>query len=144
MQEALQAQNDPQQRKDFLSRSLNVYTSSMKSYFDLEEFKASDGQYTWTLKELARMPIDWYGGADLSRLHDLTATALFGQYEDVDIIIPHAFFPAPQVAAKADEDNIPRQRLADDLQLSDRQHGRRGELVCQDAEDGIPYRAGRT
>ncbi|MBR3280173.1 MAG: terminase large subunit [Lachnospiraceae bacterium] len=107
MQEALQAQNDPQQRKDFLSRSLNVYTSSMKSYFDLEEFKASDGQYTWTLKELARMPIDWYGGADLSRLHDLTATALFGQYEDVDIIIPHAFFPAPQVAAKADEDNIP-------------------------------------
>ena len=107
MQEALQAQNNPQQRKDFLSRSLNVYTTSMKSYFDLEEFKASDKLYSWTLKELARMPIDWYGGADLSRLHDLTATALFGQYEGVDIIITHAFFPAPQAAAKADEDNIP-------------------------------------
>lgn len=107
MQEALQAQNNPQQRKDFLSRSLNVYTTSMRSYFDVDEFKASDKQYSWTLKELAKLPIDWFGGADLSRLHDLTATALFGQYEDVDIIITHAFFPAPQAAAKADEDNIP-------------------------------------
>lgn len=107
MQEALQAQNNPQQRKDFLSRSLNVYTTSMRSYFDVDEFKLSDKQYSWTLKELAKLPIDWFGGADLSRLHDLTATALFGQYEDVDIIITHAFFPAPQAAAKADEDNIP-------------------------------------
>lgn len=107
MQEALQAQNNPQQRKDFLSRSLNVYTTSMRSYFDLDEFKASDKQYSWTLKQLAKLPIDWFGGADLSRLHDLTATALFGQYEGTDIIITHAFFPAPQAAVKADEDNIP-------------------------------------
>lgn len=107
MNDALQAQNDPQQRKDFLSRRLNIYTTSMKAYFDIEEFKASDKQYKWTLKDLAKLPIDWYGGADLSRMHDLTAAALFGQYEDVDIIITHAFFPAPQAAAKADEDNIP-------------------------------------
>ena len=79
----------------------------MKAYFDIEEFKASDKQYKWTLKDLAKLPIDWYGGADLSRMHDLTASALYGQYEDVDIIITHAFFPAPQAAAKADEDNIP-------------------------------------
>lgn len=107
MNDALQAQNDPQQRKDFLSRRLNIYTTSMKSYFDIEEFKYSDAQHTWTLRELAKMPIDWYGGADLSRMHDLTAAALFGQYDGVDIIITHAFFPAPQAAAKADEDNIP-------------------------------------
>ena len=107
MNDALQAQNDPQQRKDFLSRRLNIYTTSMKAYFDIEEFKASDKQYKWTLKDLAKLKIDWYGGADLSRMHDLTAAALFGQYEDVDIIITHAFFPAPQAAAKADEDNIP-------------------------------------
>ena len=107
MNDALQAQNDPQQRKDFLSRRLNIYTTSMKAYFDIEEFKASDGNYEWTLKELAKLPIDWYGGADLSRLHDLTATALYGQYNEVDIVIPHAFFPAPQAAAKADEDAIP-------------------------------------
>ena len=107
MQDALQAQNDPQQRKDFLSRRLNIYTTSMKAYFDIEEFKRSDAKHNWTLQELAKLPIDWYGGADLSRMHDLTAAALFGQYEGVDIIITHAFFPAPQVAAKADEDNIP-------------------------------------
>lgn len=107
MNDALQAQNDPQQRKDFLSRSLNVYTSSLKSYFDINEFKASDNKYSWTIEELARLPIKWYGGADLSKMHDLTAAALYGQYKGVDIIITHAFFPVVMAHRKADEDNIP-------------------------------------
>ena len=111
MAEALQAQNDPQQRKDFLSRSLNVYTSAMRAWFDVEEFKRSDARYDWTLEELAKLPIDWYGGADLSRLYDLTAAALYGQYKtkdgSVDIVITHAFFPVVMAARKADEDQIP-------------------------------------
>ena len=107
MQEALQAQNDPQQRKDFLSRSLNVYTTAMNAYFDLAEFQRSDSKHDWSLDELARLPIDWYGGADLSRVHDLTAAALYGVYAGVDIVITHAFFPRPEAASKADEDNIP-------------------------------------
>lgn len=107
MNDRLQAQNDPQQRKDFLSRSLNIYTSAMRSYFDINEFKASDTAYSWTLKDLAKLPIEWYGGADLSKLHDLTARALFGNYNGVDIIITHAFFPITAAHLKADEDNIP-------------------------------------
>jgi len=107
MQEAIQAQNDPQQRKDFLSRSRNIYTSAMRAYFDLGEFKRSDAQYGWTLEELARMPIQWYGGADLSKMHDLTAAALYGSYQDVDIIITHGFCPRVMAAKKADEDEIP-------------------------------------
>ena len=107
MNDALQAQNDPQQRKDFLSRSLDIYTSALKAWFDLDEFKASDAKYKWTLDELAKLKINWYGGADLSRMYDLTAAALYGCYNDVDIIITHGFFPITQAAAKADEDNIP-------------------------------------
>lgn len=107
MNDRLQAQNDPQQRKDFLSRSLNIYTSAMRAYFDINEFKASDTAYSWTLQELAKLPIEWYGGADLSKLHDLTARALFGNYNGVDIIITHAFFPITAAHLKADEDNIP-------------------------------------
>ena len=107
MNDALQAQNEPQQRKDFLAKSLNVYTTAMKAYFNIDEFRKSDGAYHWTLDELARLPISWYGGADLSKLHDLTAAALYGSYNGVDIIIPHAFFPVAAAAAKADEDNIP-------------------------------------
>ena len=107
LQESLQAQNDPQQRKDFLSRSLNIYTTALNAYFDLSEFKRSDGKYDWTLDQLARLPIEWYGGADLSRLHDLTAAALYGHYKDVDICITHGFFPRPEAARKADEDDIP-------------------------------------
>lgn len=107
MNDALQAQNDPRQRKDFLSRSLNVYTSAMKAWFDIEEFRASDKKYNWTLEELAKLGINWYGGADLSRLYDLTAAALFGTYEGIDIIITHAFCPVTMAVYKAEEDNIP-------------------------------------
>lgn len=114
MNMALQAQNDPQQRKDFLSRSLNIYTSAMRSYFDIDEFKRSDRKHNWTLEELAKIPIDWYGGADLSKMHDLTAAALYGHYKGVDIIITHAFFPVVAAHKKADEDGIPLFGWADD------------------------------
>lgn len=107
MQDALQAQNDPQQRKDFLSRSLNIYTSAMQAYFDLAEFQRSDRKYDWTLEELAKLKVDWYGGADLSKLHDLTAAALFGNYQGTDIIISHAFFPVVMAHEKAEQDGIP-------------------------------------
>lgn len=107
LQESLQAQNDPQQRKDFLSRSLNIYTAAMLAYFDIEEFKRSDQKYSWKLAELAKLPVEWYGGADLSKLHDLTGACLYGKYEDVDIYITHAFFPRVAAAKKADEDDIP-------------------------------------
>ena len=114
MNEAMQAQNDPQQRKDFLSRSLNIYTTAIKAYFDIDEFRRSDEQYNWTLEELRKLPIQWYGGADLSRTYDLTAAALVGEYKGTLIIITHAFFPVTQAARKADEDNIPLFGWADD------------------------------
>lgn len=107
LNDALQAQNDPQQRKDFYAKSLNVYTNALKAYFNIDEFRASDQKYDWTLEQLSKLPIDWYGGADLSKLHDLTAASIFGHYKGVDIIITHAFFPIVAAHVKADEDNIP-------------------------------------
>jgi phage terminase large subunit-like protein len=114
LNDSLQAQNDPQQRKDFFAKSLNVYTSAIKSYFNLDEFRASDQKYGWTMDELAHLPINWYGGADLSKLHDLTAAALVGNYKGVDIVISHAWFPVVQAYKKADEDGIPLFGWADD------------------------------
>lgn len=114
LNDALQAQNNPRQRKDFLSRSLNIYTAAMKAWFDIDEFRASDKQYKWTLKQLSKMPIDWFGGADLSRMYDLTAAALFGNYNGVDIIITHAFCPVVMAVNKAEEDNIPLYGWMDD------------------------------
>lgn len=107
MNDSLQAQNDPQQRKDFFAKSLNVYTNALKAYFNIDEFRKSDRAYNWNLEQLAKLPIDWYGGADLSKLHDLTAAALFGNYKGVDIIITHAFFPVVAAHLKAEQDNIP-------------------------------------
>lgn len=107
LNDSLQAQNDPQQRKDFFAKSLNVFTNALKAWFRIEEFQASDRKYNWTLEQLAKLPIKWYGGADLSRMYDLTAAALYGSYNGTDIIITHGFFPVTQAAAKADEDGIP-------------------------------------
>lgn len=118
LNDSLQAQNDPQQRKDFFAKSLNVYSTAIKAYFNIDEFRNSDKKYNWTLEQLAKLPIDWYGGADLSKLHDLTAAALFGHYKGTDIIITHAFFPVVAAHLKADQDNIPLFGWADDGQLT--------------------------
>lgn len=107
MDDAMQAMNEPQLRSEYMNKTLNIFTNALNAYFDINEFRASDDQYHWTLEELARLPINWYGGADLSKLHDLTAGALYGVYKDVDICITHAFFPRVAAVEKADDDNIP-------------------------------------
>lgn len=117
---ALQAQNDPQMRKEFLTRSLNVFVSSFKAWFNVDEFTRSDGHYNFTLAQLAKLVKAWYGGADLSKLHDLTSASIAGEIparlaateswtpkEDVLVIIPHCWFPVVAAAEKADKDNIP-------------------------------------
>ena len=119
MNDALQAQNDPQQRKDFLAKSLNIFTARVNAYFNIDEFRRSDARAgealgiepRWPLKKklqrLAELKVDWYGGADLSKMHDLTAAALHGQYNGIDIAITHAWFPIVAATRKADEDSIP-------------------------------------
>lgn len=117
---ALQAMNDPQMRKEFLTRSLNVFVASFKAWFNIDEFARSDTRYNFTPAQLAKMIKAWYGGADLSKLHDLTAACIVGEIpakaaatpdwqpkENVLVIIPHCWFPVVAAAEKADKDNIP-------------------------------------
>ena len=117
---AMQAQNDPQMRKEFLTRSLNVFVSSFKAWFNIDEFIRSDSHYSFTQAQLATRITKWYGGSDLSKLHDLTTACLVGEMpaklaatadwtpkEDVLCIIPHCWFPVVAAAEKADKDNIP-------------------------------------
>lgn len=117
---ALQSRNDPQMRKEFMTRSLNVFVASFRAWFDLDEFARSDNQYHFTQPQLAKLVKAWYGGADLSKLHDLTAACLVGEIpaaaalvngqkpaEDVLVIIPHCWFPVTAAAEKADKDQIP-------------------------------------
>lgn|GEM_PF-1960774 len=118
--DARQAMNEPQLKNEFLNKTLNIFTTADNAYFDIDEFKYSDSNFNWTLEELAKLPIIWYGGADLSKLHDLTAAALYGVLKnytynidgqkvtkDIDIVITHAFFPRAKAIEKAEQDNIP-------------------------------------
>ena len=117
---AMQAQNDPQMRKEFLTRSLNVFVSSFRAWFNIDEFIRSDAHYNFSQAQLAKKVTKWYGGTDLSKLHDLTTACLVGEIpakqaatadwmpkEDVLCIIPHCWFPVVAAAEKADKDNIP-------------------------------------
>lgn len=131
LNDSIQAQNDPQQRKDFFSKSLNVYTSAMKAYFNIDVFQRSDKKYNWTVDELSKLITKWYGGSDLSKLHDLTASALVGLIDDVLVIIPHCWFPIVMAAKKAEEDCIPLFGWQDDgwLDMSNNPTVNHSEIV---------------
>ena len=117
---AEQAKHNPSLRKEFFTRSLNRFVSSFKAWFDVEEFRRSDRRYNWTQAEAARIVKNWFGGADLSKLHDLTAVCLAGEIpaaqaasedwtppEDVLVLLPHCYFPIVAATEKADQDQIP-------------------------------------
>jgi phage terminase large subunit-like protein len=122
MAEAMQAQNDISARSEFFNKSLNIYTNTMTAYFNIAEVQVSDEQALKTLKQLlklpdnkdpipledlVKLPVQWFGGADLSKMFDLTGAAIYGRYENIDIAITHGFIPITQARAKAEEDNIP-------------------------------------
>lgn len=107
LETSLQAQNDPKVRADFISKELNCYVHNQKTYFDMDKVRSSDEKYSYTLEQLAKMPIDWYGGADLSKIHDLSGASIHGIYGDLHISITHGFMPTVEAYKKADEDNIP-------------------------------------
>ena len=107
MADAEQALHDPTSRAEFYNKSLNIYTNVASSYFDIGEVQMSDEVHNFTMEELLKLPIQWWGGADLSKMYDLTGVCLYGRYNDIDIVIPHGFIPVTQAQRKANEDNIP-------------------------------------
>ena len=125
MAAAEQAEHNPTLRKEFFTRSLNRFVSSFKAWFDVEEFRRSDRHYSWSQADLTKLVKWWFGGADLSKLHDLTAACLAGEIpkeiaaksagcepgwvpqEDVLVLVPHCWFPITAATVKADQDQIP-------------------------------------
>lgn len=130
LRKAKEAEDDPEQRPEFLQKRLNVFTSAVLAYFDVQKFRASNREAEELLgidpgwsreKKLAHvigLPIRWYGGVDLSKLHDLTAAVAYGVHNGVDIILPHCWFPVVAAAEKANKDNIPLYGWMDDGWLS--------------------------
>lgn len=104
---AQRAHDDPQLRTELAQKRLNLFTAALKAWFDIAIWRRSDEKFHWSIEQLARLPIQWFGGSDLSRLHDLTATCLFGNYQGTDIIIPHCWFPRTAAIVKAQDDRIP-------------------------------------
>lgn len=128
---SLQAKNNPTLRKEFLTRSLNVFVNSKRAWFDVDEFRRSDSKYSWTEAELCKQIKSWYGGADLSKLHDLTAGCLVGEIDDVLVILPHCWFPVTAASEKADRDHIPLFGWLEDgwLDMSNDASINHGEIV---------------
>lgn len=106
--EANLAKNSPQSRSEFLNKSLNIYTNTANTYFNIIQAQASDEKCDIKVSELGDLNLTWYGGADLSKLYDLTGTALYSVLPNgTHIAITHGFIPITTAADKAKEDNIP-------------------------------------
>lgn len=114
--------SDEGTHNEFKNKTLNVFTTSSETFFDIDEFKYSDSLYDWSIDDLLKLNLTWYGYADLSVLHDLSASGLYANYKykekdengntiakDVDIVISQAFFPLSLAIAKAQESNMPLQ-----------------------------------
>ena len=114
--------SDEGTRNEFKNKTLNVFTTSSETFFDIDEFKYSDSLYDWSINDLLKLNLNWYGYADLSVLHDLSASGLYANYKyktkdengntitkDIDIVISQAYFPLPLAIAKAQESNMPLQ-----------------------------------
>lgn len=114
--------SDEGTRNEFKNKTLNVFTTSSETFFDIDEFKYSDSLYNWSIDDLLKLNLNWYGYADLSVLHDLSASGLYANYKykekdengntiakDIDIVISQAYFPLPLAIAKAQESNMPLQ-----------------------------------
>ena len=114
--------SDEGTRNEFKNKTLNVFTTSSETFFDIDEFKYSDSLYDWSIDDLLKLNLTWYGYADLSVLHDLSASGLYANHKyktkdengntiakDIDIVISQAFFPLPLAIAKAQESNMPLQ-----------------------------------
>ena len=114
--------SDEGTRNEFKNKTLNVFTTSSETFFDIDEFKYSDSLYDWSIDDLLKLNLTWYGYADLSVLHDLSASGLYANYKyktkdengntiakDIDIVISQAFFPLSLAIAKAQESNMPLQ-----------------------------------
>ena len=114
--------SDEGTRNEFKNKTLNVFTTSSETFFDIDEFKYSDSLYDWSIDDLLKLNLTWYGYADLSVLHDLSASGLYANHKyktkdengnkitkDVDIVISQAYFPLSLAIAKAQESNMPLQ-----------------------------------
>lgn len=96
MNSARTALTNPLALSEFRCKSLNLYTQAQNAYFKTEEIEDSDIKCaSIRIDDPKLKKLDWYGGADLSKMHDLTGAALVAKLDDVQLIIGHGFFPRP-------------------------------------------------
>jgi phage terminase large subunit-like protein len=115
---SLQAETNPEMRKNFLQKNLNVYTSSNKAYFNIADFRNSNSKHNFKITDGELKKLVWYGGVDLSTTHDLTAISLVSIYKDILLVWTHGFFPRDKADIKAKEDSIPFHGWQDDGNLT--------------------------
>lgn len=94
MKDAKAALGNPLALSEFKHKSLNLYTQAKEAYFVTDELRASDlNEAHASLQDLLKAGVEWYGGADLSRQHDLTAAALLCEHEGSMYILAQGFYP---------------------------------------------------
>lgn len=115
--------SDEGTRNEFKNKTLNVFTTSSETFFDIDEFKYSDSLYDWNIDDLLKLNLNWYGYRRYQSYMTCQRVAYTRQItsiklkiakgnkitKDIDIVISQAYFPLSIAIAKAQESNMPLQ-----------------------------------
>lgn len=99
---ALKAQNQTSFLNEFLTKHLNVWTSSEEQFFDMQKWNACGFEYDWNeFKKCTNI----HAGLDLSSTQDLTALVLVGKLGNKTLMYPKFYLPKDNILDKQRKDH---------------------------------------
>ena len=98
---AKKAQNEVSFLNEFLTKHLNVWTTSVEAYFDMQKWDDCALDFDWDrFKQCTNIHL----GMDLSETQDLCALVLVGNLDGRTLIFPKFFLPKDNIVTKSKKD----------------------------------------
>jgi phage terminase large subunit-like protein len=98
---AKKAQNEVSFLNEFLTKHLNVWTTSVEAYFDMQKWDDCALDFDWNrFKQCTNIHL----GMDLSETQDLSALVLVGNLDGRTLIFPKFYLPKDNIVSKSKKD----------------------------------------
>jgi phage terminase large subunit-like protein len=98
---AKKAQNEVSFLNEFLTKHLNVWTTSVEAYFDMNKWNDCALDFDW---EHFKKCTNIHLGLDLSETQDLCALVLVGNLDGTTLIFPKFYLPKDNIVSKSKKD----------------------------------------
>ncbi len=100
---AVKAENQTSFLNEFLTKHLNVWTSSEEAFFDMKKWEKCEMSYDWdTFKKCNNI----HAGLDLSSTQDLTALVFIGELDGKILTYSKFYLPKENILEKQRNDHV--------------------------------------